>query len=88
MHTSHPPFLFIHSCEMIVYPTCFACDVIKSQSIVLLIQVSVMKPMSMFSNSMWCRNNVQVVYDRLYVSQQESCVFFFSNIIYCVWVMI
>ena len=45
MHINPPPFLFKHSCEIMVYPVFLACDVIMSQSILLLIHVSVMKPM-------------------------------------------
>ena len=56
MHISPPPFLFVHSCEMTVYLACLACDIIESRSTVLLIQVSVMNPLSMFANSIWPRS--------------------------------
>ena len=41
---------------MIVYPASLACDIIESRSIVLLNKVSVMKSISMFAKSIWCRN--------------------------------
>ena len=73
MHISPPPFLFMHLCEIIVHPTCLACDVISSRSIVLLIQVSVIKPMSIFSDSIWCRtiSNLCVI----------DCVFVRKNLV-------
>ena len=45
------PFLFVHSCQMIVQAASLACDIIESRSTVLLIKVSVMMPISLFANS-------------------------------------
>ena len=84
MHISPPPFLLRHPCTIMVYPAFLACDVVMSWSILLLIQVSVMKPMSILSTSIWCRtmSNLLMI-DCIYIVRKNLVFLPFQYIMLC-----